>query len=409
MKTEYSKSDSKFVFLGGMFFKSQEKEIFSNSKSLPQTAANNFQWNLIEGLEQNLKSPLKLISAMFLGAFPLRYKKAVIKNHEFNHTDIAGHKDYSLGFLNIPIVKHIFRKNAIKRCIDKNVDLHSTEVAFGYSMSTPIVDNLLYIKKLNPSVKTCLIVPDLPEFMNVGGKKRPLFGFFKRSNTKKLYKNIKGIDYFVVITKYLPEKLGVDANKCVVVEGIADFDYADSAPKEKPNVKNIVYTGSISPKYGIATLVDSFLALKDENLRLVLAGSGETEYIENAQKTDTRIEFLGTVPNAIARELQRNAYLLVNPRNSNDEFTKYSFPSKTMEYMSSGTPVVTMALKGIPEEYYEHLIIVENSLEETLKSALSLDAEKLALKGKNAMEFVKREKNAFAQTKKIIEILGYET
>ena len=145
MKTEYSKSDSKFVFLGGMFFKSQEKEIFSNSKSLPQTASNKLQWNLIRGLEQNLKSPLTLISAMFLGDFPLGYKKAVIKNQEFNHTDIADHKDYSLGFLNIPIVKHIFRKNAIKRCVVKNVDLQSTEVAFGYSMSTPIVDNLLYI------------------------------------------------------------------------------------------------------------------------------------------------------------------------------------------------------------------------------------------------------------------------
>ena len=408
MKTEYLKSDSKFVFLGGMFYDGQEAEIDANSNSLPQTASNKLQWNLIRGLEQNLKSPLTLISAMFLGDFPLGYKKAVIKNQEFNHTDIADHKDYSLGFLNIPIVKHIFRKNAIKRCVVKNVDLQSTEVAFGYSMSTPIVDNLLYIKELNPAVKTCLIVPDLPEFMNVGGKKRLLFGILKRIDTKKLYKKIKGIDYFVVISKYMPEKLGVNKNRCVVVEGIADINGANTA-KTVTDVKNIVYTGAISPKYGIDTLVGSFSALKDENIKLTLAGSGKREYIQNAQKTDKRIDYLGTVSNDTARELQRGAYLLVNPRNSGDEYTKYSFPSKILEYMLSGTPVVTMALKGIPEEYYEHLIIVENSLEETFKSALSLDAEELALKGKNAMEFVKREKNAFAQTKKIIEILGYKT
>ena len=408
MKTEYLKSDSKFVFLGGMFYDGQEAEIDANSNSLPQTASNKLQWNLIRGLEQNLKSPLTLISAMFLGDFPLGYKKAVIKNQEFNHTDIADHKDYSLGFLNIPIVKHIFRKNAIKRCVVKNVDLQSTEVAFGYSMSTPIVDNLLYIKELNPAVKTCLIVPDLPEFMNVGGKKRLLFGILKRIDTKKLYKKIKGIDYFVVISKYMPEKLGVNKNRCVVVEGIADINGANTA-KTVTDVKNIVYTGAISPKYGIDTLVGSFSALKDENIKLTLAGSGNREYIQNAQKNDNRIDYLGTVSNETARELHRAAYLLVNPRNSGDEYTKYSFPSKILEYMLSGTPVVTMALKGIPEEYYEHLIIVENSLEETFKSALSLDAEELALKGKNAMEFVKREKNAFAQTKKIIEILGYET
>lgn len=408
MKTEYLKSDSKFVFLGGMFYDGQEAEIDANSNSLPQTASNKLQWNLIRGLEQNLKSPLTLISAMFLGDFPLGYKKAVIKNQEFNHTDIADHKDYSLGFLNIPIVKHIFRKNAIKRCVVKNVDLQSTEVAFGYSMSTPIVDNLLYIKELNPAVKTCLIVPDLPEFMNVGGKKRLLFGILKRIDTKKLYKKIKGIDYFVVISKYMPEKLGVHKNRCIVVEGIADINGANTA-KKVTDIKNIVYTGALSEEYGIDTLVGSFSALKDENIKLTLAGSGKREYIQNAQKNDNRIDYLGTVSNETARELQRGAYLLVNPRNSSDEYTKYSFPSKILEYMLSGTPVVSMALKGIPEEYYEHLIIVENSLEETFKSALSLDAEELALKGKNAMEFVKREKNAFAQTKKIIEILGYET
>ena len=91
MKTEYLKSDSKFVLLGGMFYDGQEAEIGANSKSLPQTAANKLQWNLIKGLEQNLKSPLTLISAMFLGDFPLGYKKAVIKTQVFKHTDIAGH------------------------------------------------------------------------------------------------------------------------------------------------------------------------------------------------------------------------------------------------------------------------------------------------------------------------------
>ena len=155
-------------------------------------------------------------------------------------------------------------------------------------------------------------------------------------------------------------------------------------------------------------MVKSFSALKDEDIKLTLAGSGSREYIENAQKNDNRIDYLGTVSNETARELQRGAYLLVNPRNSSDEYTKYSFPSKILEYMLSGTPVVTMALKGIPEEYYEHLIIVENSLEETLKSALNMDMEELTLKGKNAMEFVKSEKNAFVQAKKIIEVLGYE-
>ena len=38
----------------------------------------------------------------------------------------------------------------------------------------------------------------------------------------------------------------------------------------------------------------------------------------------------------------------VNPRQNNEEFTKYSFPSKTMEYLASGVPVVAYKLDGIP-------------------------------------------------------------
>ena len=54
-------------------------------------------------------------------------------------------------------------------------------------------------------------------------------------------------------------------------------------------------------------------------------------------------------------EYEKRALLLVNPRPTNETFSKFSFPSKTMEYLLSGTAVVSTKLPGIPEEYFDYM------------------------------------------------------
>lgn len=68
--------------------------------------------------------------------------------------------------------------------------------------------------------------------------------------------------------------------------------------------------------------------------------------------------------------LQVKCDVLVNPRSNNDEFTKYSFPSKTMEYLLSGSKVVMYPLSGIPQEYFEFITVVEGDSVEDLKILL---------------------------------------
>ena len=62
----------------------------------------------------------------------------------------------------------------------------------------------------------------------------------------------------------------------------------------------------------------------------------------------------------------KEAKLLINLRNPEDKYTKYSFPSKTFEYMVSGTPFFTTKLEGIPSEYYNYLYCID-SYETNLK------------------------------------------
>ena len=60
------RSDTNYLFLGGLFPKEIEKEIFSNSTGAVQNAANAFQWNIINGFDQNLTKPIKIINSLLL-------------------------------------------------------------------------------------------------------------------------------------------------------------------------------------------------------------------------------------------------------------------------------------------------------------------------------------------------------
>ena len=101
--------------------------------------------------------------------------------------------------------------------------------------------------------------------------------------------------------------------------------------------------------------------------------------------------------------------MLVNPRPTAEEFVKYSFPSKTMEYMSTGTPVLTTVLPGMPEEYHPYVYLIRDEtpqgIARALKDTLAQSDEALLQKGMAARNFVLTEKDNVTQAEKILEML----
>ena len=104
---------------------------------------------------------------------------------------------------------------------------------------------------------------------------------------------------------------------------------------------------------------------------------------------------------------------MVNPRPTNEEYTKYSFPSKNMEYMVSGTAVLTTDLPGMPEKYKQHVYLIEDEsvdgICKVLRRIAEFNEEDVINKGRMAREFVLSEKNNKIQTKKIIELVIEKT
>ena len=83
-----------------------------------------------------------------------------------------------------------------------------------------------------------------------------------------------------------------------------------------------------------------------------------------------------------------------------------------MEYMVSGTPVLTTVLPGMPKEYYPYVYLLEDESPEGIATQLckilSYPMEERLNKGLSARTFVLKEKSNVQQSKRIIEFFQRE-
>lgn len=245
------------------------------------------------------------------------------------------------------------------------------------------------------------IITDLPEFLGDGA-------------TEALSKYlIRHCTDYVVLTELMNQRVNKKGKPYVVLEGHADITMAsrEPSPERKSKKRICMYAGSIHRIYGVERLVEGFRQAAIPNAELHIYGAGDYQQeLEQIAAQDPSIFYGGLLLPSQVVEKEMEATLLVNPRPSDEEFVKYSFPSKTMEYMSTGTPVLTTALPCLPEEYLPHLYLFREETPEgmaqSLRQVLSLTDEELFQKGCQARQFVLRERNNVVQAAKVLEMLG---
>ncbi|XKH50453.1 glycosyltransferase [Chryseomicrobium palamuruense] len=411
------KSDVEILFLGGVYPKDKYEEIYINSKSGMQNAANSFQWKLIEGIEGNLNKAISILNLMFIGSYPKNYKKIYIPSFSFRHNPKA--MDYNVGFFNLAILKHLLLINRPKSKLklwanEKNV---KQKILIVYSMQPYTLSAIKFIKKIDSSIITILVVPDLPKFTMMGKGEKKIINYYKYQTGKFMNRRLKFVDGFIFLTEYMSKNPEFGEKPYNVIEGISNHKITNTIQCEQNSMlKTILYTGTLTKEYGILDLIKAFKNIAQDNYRLIICGDGETknEIIEEALK-DNRINYLGIVTHDHVLKLQNDATILINPRKNIGLYTRYSFPSKIMEYLSAGKPIICYKLDGIPKEYDDYLIYVEDNsidaLTQKIIDTCEKDSKILIEMGLKNREFVYNQKNSIVQTKKIINLIDdiYET
>lgn len=401
------------LFLGKLFPKEKESEIKSKIKTGMQDAANALQWNIIDGLEENDCGRIKILNYLPVNSYPNGFTDKSIPGFVFSHTDKYESVDLNIGCTNRAIIKHILNIYPFKKEIEKwvNLDIGLKKVLLVYSASPMFLSLAKFAKQLNNQIEICCVIADLPEFFSASDLSgvRKIYNTYQTKKCALLYKYV---DRFVLLTEGMSERLKISV-PYIVMEGIApeshDFNETEISLVFK-NEKFIFYSGTLNYKFGIGELLEAFNLINDNDIKLVICGFGQAEErIKLSMESDSRILFLGRIDRSDAISLQRKATVLVNPRQNNEEFTKYSFPSKTMEYLASGVPLVAYKLDGIPDEYDKYINYVPDNSSEalalTLSELLKISDDERTQKGLEAKDFVLKNKNRKVQAKKILDFI----
>lgn len=403
----------KVLFLGGVFDETMEEEILKKSKGTVHYAANKLQWNLIDGMFQIDNLELEILSAPLIGAFPKDYENIQFKGQRSVYKNVV--ESNYVGFNNIWGYRSISRKNNLIKGIKSFANNKAeNKVIIVYSPHTPFLQAAVYAKKNDPSIHICLVVPDLPQFMNLNDKRSFIYDKLKKIDIDIFEKNSKFVDSFVLLTEPMKNMLNVGERPYVVVEGAVKIENNNNEEEnddfQSTDNMTVVYTGTLNKKFGVVNLVEAFHNTSIKNTRLKICGRGDSEeIIKSYAAKDERIIFLGQLPNTEAVKLQKSATVLVNPRQNNEEFTKYSFPSKNMEYLLTGRPVIAYKLDGIPDEYDNYFYYVEDdsidSFTRKIEEVLLMDEEARSEFGDRARFYVLNEKNNISASKKIIDMI----
>lgn len=404
----------KILFIAGCYAKESEDILRKDCKGKVgiQNAPNVFQWSVIKGLFEN-DVDFEVISFPWLPIFPIRYKKAYSPLYEIEYSNkkvgrmypyctIIGLKPYSIKWR---------LKKEVENRLKKRSENEKTIILL-YGINSFVTGAIIPLKKKFSNIKIAAIITDL---IDDAFNYKTNNTFLKRIQVKREIiaqkESYKHIDIFILLTKAMEERIPEAIGHSCVVEGICDRSLDDDLPpKVDDGVRSLLYTGTLQKYVGIDDFVDAFVKTTDANYRLIICGAGPSEqYIKEQASKDKRIIYKGVVPRDEALALQQKATIVVNPRKPTEEITRYSFPSKTIEYLSSGTPMIGYQLEGISDEYYSFIYspkgLATEDMTELIDEVLSKPDLELRERAIAARRFINESKTAKIQVRKIINFI----
>lgn len=380
------------LFIGGIFADCHNSEIISKTRSYVEYAANNFQRKILEGLDFN-GIQADVISAPFIGSFPFAYDDIIFRGFDKKVIDTSCYK--YVHFNNIWGLRNISRMKAVKHELSNFINIEDDEkLILVYTPHTPFIEAACYAKKRDNRIKICLIIPDLPQYMNLADSVSPLYKTIKKWDVKRFLSFSKNADTFVILTDHMKHPLMIGERPYAVVEGI--YEPFDTSKKKNgnSNITKIVYTGKLDRSFGILNLITAFSRINENDVRLIICGNGEEKkQVEEAASKDHRIEYKGQVSSLEARQYIIDGDILINPRQNNTDYTKYSFPSKLIDYLSTGNTVIAYKLDGIPKVYDDFVYFIPNdsieALVKTIKNVMQKPEAEKKIRSERALQYLK--------------------
>ncbi len=392
-------------------------EAARRSRTGLQNQADAFQQSLLRGLRK-AGAEVWVANSLPVGVFPLQYKGLRIPAAQ------TGKQEQELGCVNLPILKQRQRTRRAEKALETWVR-QSTEnrEILVYSLYLPYLRAVSRVKCKHPDLKATLLVTDLPNELGLSSGRKGLAQRLERRWGNESLRLCACFDRYVLLTAQMADVLPVRGKPYTVLEGIAPTEDEACEPSEASeairsalaeDLPAVLYTGTLNREFQLDRLLDAFADPSMRSTALWLCGKGDMEAeIASRAEAYPNIRYFGFVSRREALLLQRHAAALINPRANEGLFTRYSFPSKLMEYMLSGKPVLCCKLAGIPDEYDPYLTYIPECSARGIRSAvralLSQPEAQRAEAGRRCREYVRTQKDERTQAQKLLSMLASAT
>jgi len=368
-------------------------------------AGSMFQENLLSGMQRAGLKPSKILSVRQLESFPSLSPLWVKKEC----TELRnGMKVLLLPFLNIsPIKQLLIGFFTLLYILKWGWITRHAQYRIVYTFNLTVPPGLFtFIGARLIGAKAFVSLNDI----NKPGQ-TVSNSFFNRLDYWLQRKLIPLFDGHIVVADAMMKDFAPQ-KKYVRVEGgvTPDLIQKTSAPVRNKRLKSarfkIVSVGSLNETNGFDVLLEAFSLLKGDNYQLTIAGSGPLEEdVRQAMISDSRVEYCGALSFDEVLALYNTADVLINMRITKEIDTEYFFPSKMMEYLVSGRPVITTSTGHVENEFSDFVFLIKDetpqSLAKLIKDVASLPAELLARKGEQARNYMIAHKTWDVQGRKV--------
>jgi glycosyltransferase involved in cell wall biosynthesis len=350
------------LFIGFALPDGDFDEVAASDAGMP-IQTQRFGWSVVEAL-RSADAEVILISAAPATDYP-NNAHLVFKGKAFKSRGVDGR---TVSFVNLTGLKHVTRFITARVAADSVTRSASPDAVLVHGVHSAFIwVGVRVAKRLG--VPVAVILTDPPSLPTPYDGR--VSGRLKKVDRRLIIAGLRRVSGVVALTKGLADDLA-PGKPWLQFEGIArPLDLSPHPDDVRSPVPSVVYAGAVTAEYGVRHLLDA-VRRSSGAWHLHVYGTGPMlAEVQEAARRSTRIFCHGLVDSARLASAYASASLLVNPRSTTASFVKYSFPSKLLEYLSSGRPVMTTRLSTIPDDYTPHLSYMGDSAEEM---ATAIDA-----------------------------------
>lgn len=246
-------------------------------------------------------------------------------------------------YIGLPLLRNLIISRNIKKEINLLIASYSISYVITYNTSSINIETAQYLQQ--KGIKWISIYADADTDKELISSADYHIYFSHESFQRSLYRN--KINFEGAVYKKVPD---------IFIEN---------------NNKIFLYTGVIRKENGVDLMLDAFKSIGDSDAVLKICGKGSYAGFIEKVNSDPRIKFYGLVDNKMLTSLYEEASYFINPRLSCFEENNNNFPSKLLDYLSYGKPIITTHTKGINPIYFDFMYVFNNENTNDLSKLMS--------------------------------------